>query len=210
MCTVNSQAICVETNQAIESWKWKAQPTHIIEFVSILCWGKQYNRNSNIKTILYKTEWCHHSVKLQPEQTDTFGVNREIMLSLFLVVCQILLLKSKEGRGFSSEQKCTYHCSQKNSDWHMCAFVFRCTILYLTISTPPVFVCFWLFHSFVRGERKDPSKVPVSARPNYRLPPSNLPGEEGAGRKAISLKHLLFARRGKNSMYQQSNDLFHD
>ena len=47
------------------------------------------------------------------------------------------------------------------------------------------------------GERKDPSKVPVSARPNYRLPPSNLPGEEGAGRKAISLKHLLFARRGK-------------
>ena len=79
----------------------------------------------------------------------------------------------------------------------MSAFVFRCTILYLTISTPPVFVCFWLFHSFVRGERKDPSKVPVSARPNYRLPPSNLPGEEGAGRKAISLKHLLFARRGK-------------
>ena len=71
------------------------------------------------------------------------------------------------------------------------------TILYLTISTPPVFVCFCLFHSFVRGERKDPSKVPVSARPNYRLPPSNLPGEEGAGRKAISLKHLLFARRGK-------------
>ena len=79
----------------------------------------------------------------------------------------------------------------------MSAFVFRCTILYLTISTPPVFVCFWLFHSFVRGERKDPSKVPVSARLNYRLPPSNLPGEEGAGRKAISLKHLLFARRGK-------------
>ena len=69
----------------------------------------------------------------------------------------------------------------------MFAFVFRCTILYLTIS----------FHSFVRNERKDPSKVPVSARPNYRLPPSNLPGEEGAGRKAISLKHLLFARRGK-------------
>ena len=79
----------------------------------------------------------------------------------------------------------------------MSAFVFRCNILYLTISTPPVFVCFWLFHSFVRGERKDPSKVPVSARPNYRLPPSNLPGEKGAGRKAISLKHLLFARRGK-------------
>ena len=75
------------------------------------------------------------------------------MLSLFLVVCQILLLKSKEGRGFSSEQKCTYHCFPKKF-W--LTYVCFCFAMYYTIfdNFNAACICMFLTLSFFRKRWK--------------------------------------------------------